>query len=603
MGENFDNHADTAPVVSGYQQREYLESIICILSGLGLEFQSEIDRLNKLKTRLDEGRFHLAVLGQFKRGKSTFLNALLGEPLLPTAVLPLTTIPTFILAGTSKLARVYFQEDNKDYTQFASDNPQELCAFLLRYVTEAQNPKNRLGVEKVEVLHPAEILKNGVVLIDTPGIGSTLQHNTEATLNFLPQCDAALFLVSADPPLTQTEVVFLAEVKTKIPHLIFVLNKIDYLSKDDRESISAFLKTTLTEQAGIQESVPIFAVSAKNGLAAKADRDAVRWHESGMNAVIGYLTNFLAVDKAKVLEDAVQLKCSNIIANVLMQINLMRRSLELPISDLQTRIGLFEKKINEAQQERLIVSDILAGDQGRVMDQLEMELAKLEKKAMAYLSSVLTEHTIQAGHDFNETDAQEALAEAVPGFFEREIGEFTRNFAKRVTDVLKTRQQKLIEIAESIRKAAAELFEIPYHALQAEEFFAQIRQPVWMKYNWDSSLLPFRPAWFDFVLPVKYRKGRIEKRIRRQIEHLAAYNTGRIRGAMRDNIEKAVRTFRKEFERQFGEIIIATKGAFQTALIKKKEQTESVGDDIKRMEKAALELTQIGSRLRRGGGP
>jgi hypothetical protein len=66
MGENFEDHANTAPVVLGCRQKDCLESIICILSGLGLEFQSEIDRLNECTTRLDEGRFHLGVLGQFK---------------------------------------------------------------------------------------------------------------------------------------------------------------------------------------------------------------------------------------------------------------------------------------------------------------------------------------------------------------------------------------------------------------------------------------------------------------------------------------------------------------------------------------------------------
>ncbi len=63
--------------------------------------------------------------------------------------------------------------------------------FLEEYVTEAANPGNRLGINHVEVASPAEILSRGVVLIDTPGIGSTFRHNTEATLNFLPQCDAA----------------------------------------------------------------------------------------------------------------------------------------------------------------------------------------------------------------------------------------------------------------------------------------------------------------------------------------------------------------------------------------------------------------------------
>ena len=76
----------------------------------------------------------------------------------------------------------------------------EFVDILHGIVTEEGNPKNRLGVLQVEILHPAPILQHGVVLIDTPGIGSTFTHNTAATLNFLPQCDAALFVVSATRP-------------------------------------------------------------------------------------------------------------------------------------------------------------------------------------------------------------------------------------------------------------------------------------------------------------------------------------------------------------------------------------------------------------------
>ena len=81
-----------------------------------------------------------------------------------------------------------------------------------------------------------------MVLIDTPGIGSTFRHNTQATLNFLPQCDAALFLVSADPPLTEVEVEFLKEVRTKVTHLFFILNKVDYLTPAEQQVALSFLK-------------------------------------------------------------------------------------------------------------------------------------------------------------------------------------------------------------------------------------------------------------------------------------------------------------------------------------------------------------------------
>ena len=79
-----------------------LDRVVKFVKYLGVEFSSEHNKLISLQERLSEGRFHLAVLGQFKRGKSTLLNALLGESLLPTSVVPLTAIPTFIRSGQNK---------------------------------------------------------------------------------------------------------------------------------------------------------------------------------------------------------------------------------------------------------------------------------------------------------------------------------------------------------------------------------------------------------------------------------------------------------------------------------------------------------------------
>ncbi len=171
---------------------------------LGEGFLAARDSLVSLE-RFEDGRFHLAVLGQFKRGKSTLLNALLGHSLLPTSVVPLTAIPTFVQYGPDLCICVRYQ-DGKRAKEFAGRPIEEAVKILEGFVTEEGNPKNRLRVKQVDILHPAPILQHGVVLIDTPGVGSTFTHNTRATINFLPQCDAALFVVSADPPLTEVEV-------------------------------------------------------------------------------------------------------------------------------------------------------------------------------------------------------------------------------------------------------------------------------------------------------------------------------------------------------------------------------------------------------------
>ena len=118
------------------------------------------------------------------------------------------------------------------------------------------------------------------MLIDTPGIGSTFRHNTEATLNFLPQCDAALFLVSADPPITEVEVDFLKEVRAKVVRLFFLVNKVDYLSDNERDEAVGFLRHVLRDQVGIDGQVPIFSVSARMGLKARQAHDTALWRKA-----------------------------------------------------------------------------------------------------------------------------------------------------------------------------------------------------------------------------------------------------------------------------------------------------------------------------------
>jgi ribosome biogenesis GTPase A len=102
----------------------------------------KLARLAELRQRLATDRFQLAVLGQFKRGKSTLLNALLGASVLPTAVVPLTAIPTFIEGGTAPCIRTVFlsgamEETKAERLEEIADRRASTCSFRLRYWNKA----------------------------------------------------------------------------------------------------------------------------------------------------------------------------------------------------------------------------------------------------------------------------------------------------------------------------------------------------------------------------------------------------------------------------------------------------------------------------------
>ena len=139
--------------------------------------------LNEARTKLEEEAFNLVVLGQFKRGKSTFINALLGEGILPTAITPLTSVVTILRYGPELRVVVEYLSGRLEQIDLA-----DLPAFI----TERENPQNKKEVKEVRVFYPSPYLKGGVRIIDTPGAGSVYSHNTEAAYAYLPYVDAGI---------------------------------------------------------------------------------------------------------------------------------------------------------------------------------------------------------------------------------------------------------------------------------------------------------------------------------------------------------------------------------------------------------------------------
>lgn len=563
-------------------------------SNIGQEFASQADDLRKLLERLNEQRFHLAVLGQFKRGKSTLLNALLGEEILPSSVIPLTAIPTFILAGEKRKARIFFSND-RPYVEKESLDASELNSFLSQYVAEESNPSNQLNVAYVEVTHPASILRKGAVLIDTPGIGSTHRHNTEATLNFIPQCDAAILVVSPDPPITEVEIEFLKEVRTRISRIFYVLNKADYLSEQDKNKILDFLRSVIQAQEKVQDDINIIPVSAKLGLAARLEDSKEGWTKSGMDVLERFLIEFLAYEKEKALAEAIAKKASDIIGTVLLEMRLSLQSLKLPINELEARLNSLENKLAEANLQRIAEGDTLEGDKKRMIAFLEEQAEQLRKKAKKRFMQVATD-ALEQNHLDTEA-AQNALADVIPEFFEHELGELSRVFEAQVREVLNRHQQRANDLIESIHKTAAEMFDIHYQPPASKEEFEIKKQPYWTTHHWPVSIGILPEDFWDRLLPYRIRKSRAFSRMRERIEVLVAENVENVRWPTLQNLQKSFREFSENLDNRIERAILATKGAIENIYKMRREQEETVKSESARLENEMAKLEKINKML------
>ncbi len=204
-----------------------------------------------LADRLAEGRFYVACIGQFKRGKSTLLNALVGQPLLPSGIIPITTAVTVLRWGSELRARVRM---DRDWHEIGVGD-------LAAYVSEEHNPANRKGVSLVEVFVPSPLLAHGMCLVDTPGIGSVIRANTDATREFVPQIDAALVVLGTDPPISGEELALVEEAAAQVGTLLFVLSKADRSTDAERGEAIAFTRRVLVERLR-KDPGPLLQVSA-----------------------------------------------------------------------------------------------------------------------------------------------------------------------------------------------------------------------------------------------------------------------------------------------------------------------------------------------------
>lgn len=561
---------------------------------LGAAFVADKERLLSLRSRFEEGRFHLAVLGQFKRGKSTLLNAFLGQALLPSSVVPLTAIPTFVEYGPDMRIRVSYQ-DQKPLKEFAGGSLEEAVSILQGFATEEGNPKNRLGVRQVEILHPAPILRHGVVLIDTPGIGSTFTHNTEATLNFLPQCDAALFVVSADPPLTETEAEFLKAVQSRVSRLFFIFNKVDYLNEQERAAALAFFQKVLKEEIGTGEEYPIFCVSARRGLDAKLSEDSQLWAQSGLHEIENHLVCFLASEKSNALREALGRKAHDVIENVLLRLRLSIKSLQMPLEDLEQRLEVFDRELKNAERERTAAQDLVAGERKRTLERLEQQAEALRKRSAGHLESILeASFSAMNDGDISEQAILDGLAEEVTSFFQTTAKEMSQDFGLLVTQTLRPHQTRADDLIERVRKAAAQLFDISYHAPDSSEAFEMKRRPHWVLRKRVPKLPIVIPEEaLDKLLPAAIRITRLKKRLSRQIDTLVRHNVENLRWATLQNLNDAFRRFGSALDQRFQETIAATHGAIQAAYVKRKEHADAIAHDVSQLEAAATELAVI----------
>ncbi len=228
---------------------DLLQTIEQIVTRQGLvEFRP---RIASLAGRMEDNNLEVALFGRVSSGKSSLLNALLGTDVLPVGVNPITAVPTRLRYGPALRAAVTYGDGRSEIV------PVDQLADL---VTEKGNPGNLRNVVRAVVEVPSRRLKQGIVLVDTPGLGSLARKGAAETMAYLPVCDLALLLIDAGATLNDEDIGTLRLLyETGIPSLV-LLSKSDLLAEGDLHRTITYIEEQLRQELGI--TVHVHAVSA-----------------------------------------------------------------------------------------------------------------------------------------------------------------------------------------------------------------------------------------------------------------------------------------------------------------------------------------------------
>jgi GTP-binding protein EngB required for normal cell division len=212
------------------------------------------DFLESCRGFAQEETLNVAVLGRFKAGKSSFLNHLLGRPLLPVGVIPVTSVVTEIQWGSEERAAILFADGRREQV------PVERIA---EFIAEDGNPENSKQVALARVELPSMERYRGIRFIDTPGLESVFQHNTDTSLEWLPNVGLALVAVGVDPPLSRHDIELIRDLSRYTPNISLLLTKVDVLDEGERVQVREFVQKQLARYWS--DAVPVFPYSVRPG--------------------------------------------------------------------------------------------------------------------------------------------------------------------------------------------------------------------------------------------------------------------------------------------------------------------------------------------------
>lgn len=395
-------------------EREKIKSIINQVVAMGELGNNEgiLNQLVDLKQDILGDRYMAVVMGEFKRGKSTFINSLLGGSLLPMDVLPETATINVLKYNEEPVVNVYYHDGRVEQGVPEYDYLKKFSA------TKSGNCASE--VKLIEIGYPVELLANNVMLVDTPGVSDINDQRCEVTYGFVPKANIVIFLLDAVSPLKATEYEFIEEklFPLGVNNIIFVANRYDFVDEEEDEEFLSDLQIRLEnafhvgEEGSPIKEIILFPLSAKMALEAVSDGNERLLEASGLPALQEKL---LAMLSGSSIEDEKNRAFKKRLIYILrLYISLLEDEKQMKVTDIDTLRQIesnLEALIHRSENDKCSIP--------RYVEKNQHEIFSMVDKSVSFFNQRLQEDVLGMIADYQATDLK--------GFVERTVARRVKN--------------------------------------------------------------------------------------------------------------------------------------------------------------------------------
>jgi small GTP-binding protein len=542
---------------------------------------ADIATLAALRDRLAAARLRVLVVGEAKRGKSTLVNALLGRDLLPTSVTPLTAVATTLIYGTDRDLDVAFEDGRTERHPLTA---------LDDLVTERGNPENARGVVSVTVQLDAPLLAKGVEIVDTPGTGSVYAHNTSAAEGVLPSMDAAIFVLTADPPVSASERDLLGRVNGLSVTTFMVLNKADQADAAGLAEAAEFTKRVTSRATG--RPVRVYPVSAKAALSAAGDEGFAEFARD--------FSAYLDTARTADLRRAAAAQLRRIADGGMDEIALARRAAEMRSSAAAERVAAFAARLAVVREHATAAADVAAAESKRMLTTLnaaaEAKTPRLTADLLSGISGLLAGELAGAPPGEIERQGRSRLAqlavEAAESWRQDQRERLERGLATLDSRLSRDLKAEL----DAVRDAAADLLGLELAVRGPEERLAPDRRFFYsVSENVDQAEL--LAGAIRRRLPGEFGRRLAREHVLGEIRDIAERQIGRARADLQHRLAEATRQLILDLGRRYSASTDRLARALQTAAVIREQAADRAGGRLAELTSREQALHAILARL------